>query len=129
MSPWLTLVAMGALIVVLGLVLARVQRGGTRSGPKGLAGFLRHFDPAEVSEDVVIAVYQQLERWDSDAPPRPEHDLRARFGLLDEEIAFAVAQVARACGRQATDARDIRTIGDWVRRVSDSPAAPGPPSS
>ncbi len=124
MSAWISLVVTGAAIVVLGAILVRVQKGlASGRGPRGLAGFLRHFDPGTVSEDVVVAVYRQLERWDGPLAPLPEDDLRTRFGLLDAEVTQAVVQVARACGREPGDSRHVRTIGDWVRHVSESPPA------
>ncbi len=130
MSAWISLLLTGAVIVVLGAILVRVRKGvPSARGPRGLAGFLRHFDPDAVSEDVVVEVYRQLERWDGPLAPLPDDDLRARFGLLDAEVAQAVAQVARACGREPGDARHVRTIGDWVRHVSESPPADAPPKA
>jgi hypothetical protein len=82
---------------------------------------LRHFDPEQVSEEVVVAVYRQIQRWEAPTAPRPEHDLRTTFGLLSEEVEHAVAQVARACNREPGDASAVRTIGDWVRHVSQQP--------
>jgi hypothetical protein len=124
-SVWTTLVAIGVVVVVLGALLARVHRSlAPRREPRGLGGFLRHFDPADVSEEVVIAVYRQIERWEANTAPRPEHDLRTIYGLLPEEIHHAVAQVARACDRLPGDVGAVRTVGDWVRHVSEQPRLP-----
>lgn len=122
MSVWTTLVAIGVVVVGLAALLTRVHRSlAPRREPRGLGGFLRHFDPADVAEEVVIAVYRQIERWETSTAPRPEHDLRVTYGLLPEEIRHAVAQVAQACDRTPGDTSAVRTVGDWVRHVSEQP--------
>ena len=122
MSAVTTLLLVGLVVVALGLLLVAVHRRlGDRREPAGLAGFLRHFDPDEVAEDVVIAVYRQIERWEAPTPPRPEHDLARHYGLLPEEVRQAVIRVARECGREPGDAGAVRTVGEWVQHVSARP--------
>ncbi len=122
MSAVTTLLVVAGVVVALGLVLAAVHRRlGVRREPAGLAGFLRHFDPDEVAEEVVVAVYRQIERWEAPTPPRPEHDLARHYGLLPGEVRQAVIRVARECGREPGDADAVRSVGDWVRQVSAWP--------
>lgn len=123
MSPWTTLVAIGVAIVVLGFVLGRVHRR-QRPAAGGRGGFLRHFDPADVSEDVLLAVHDQIQAWGGGRAIHPEQDLQRHYGLDPDEIAFAVEQVARRCHRAsgAREGESVRTVGDWVRAVSQRPA-------
>ena len=127
-EAWSEFVATLAVVMALAAVLVGVVRRHRlrKRSPDSLAGFLRHFDPAEVPEQVTLSVFRHLERWMSNGAERfpvRAGDPLSIYGIAAEDLESTVALLLAESGRRSSgaSARELRTVADLVRHIAASP--------
>ncbi|MBS0208212.1 MAG: hypothetical protein JSS27_04585 [Planctomycetes bacterium] len=123
-----------ALLIVVGTIWIRVRTRRTalsRSG-ENFDTFRAAFAPHEPPQEVLLAVYAELQRWCADAaatfPIRADDDIGRIYGMVDEDLDETIQKVIADCGRQfppdeqLVQVRPVVTVRDLVGLVANCPS-------
>ena len=105
-----------------------------QQGTDTLREFLIYFHDRGVSEEVALAIFREIQRWNDDPSGRiairPSDRLESVYGITSDEIRITIEPLLGACERRwpepsATDGTaeiaSIATLEDLVRFVAACP--------
>jgi hypothetical protein len=135
MKTWgIIILALFALVAV-GTWLIRIHNRGVARQRVGenYADFAAYFAEANIPDEILQTTYKYFQEWNSDSvvmfPVRATDNIYDIYGIVDEDLEDAVAEILKKSGRRFPTTSEIfqppqiETVEDVVVYVTTAPAA------